>query len=283
VIAMPTFVVPMDGSSFAERALRPAASLAARHDSGSDPGRLLLLGCSWPQDPPIEARLEDRAELLRGVVDVEVRILEGVDPAEGILSTLAAGDDHVLCMATHGRGGVRAALLGSTAEAVLCRVTEPVVLVGPAVGSTVLAGEHGRLLACSDGSPFADEIAPVASAWATTQAMDPWLVEVIQPDEGVHAPGEPPVVELRQAAEARLADLAARVDGHPTVRTRVLHGAPASRSIRLFAEDLPASLIAMATHGRTGLARSALGSVAADVTRTAPCPVLLHRSAPEPR
>ena len=276
---MPTFVVPLDGSSFAERALRPAAALAARLAAGSGPARVLLLGCSWPQDPPVEARLEDRAELLRGVVDVEVRILEGVDPAEGILSTLATDPDQILCMATHGRGGLRAALLGSTAETVLCRATDPVVLVGPAAQGTVLAGEQGRLVACSDGSPFSDAIVPVASAWAAAQSMDPWLVEVIEPDEGIHAPGEPPVVELRRAAEQRLAALAERFGGDRPVRTQVLHGTPASRSIRLFAEDLPASLIALATHGRTGLARSALGSFAVDVTRTAPCPVLLHRSA----
>ena len=68
--------------------------------------------------------------------------------------------------------------------------------------------------------------------------------------------------------------------GDREVHARVLHGTPASRAIRLFAEDLPASLIARATHGRTGPARSALGSVASDVTRTAPCPVLLRRSMP---
>lgn len=278
---MPTFVVPLDGSSFAERALRHAAALAARHASGSGRGRVLLVACTWPEDPPIEARLQDRADLLRGLVDVEVRIMDGADPVEGILSTLDAGPDRTLCMATHGRGGLRSALLGSTAEAVLCRVTDPVVLVGPATRSTVLPGEHGRLLACSDGSPFADEIVPVASTWAGHQHMDLWLVEVIQPDEGIHAPGEPPVLELRRAAEGRLAALGQRVDERDReVQAQVLHGAPASRAIRLFAEDLPASLIAMATHGRTGLARSALGSVASDVTRTAPCPVLLHRSTP---
>ena len=104
---MPTFVVPLDGSSFAERALRHAAALAARHASGSGRGRVLLVACTWPEDPPIEARLQDRADLLRGLVDVEVRIMDGADPVEGILSTLDAGPDRTLCMATHGRGGLR--------------------------------------------------------------------------------------------------------------------------------------------------------------------------------
>lgn len=275
---MPTFVVPLDGSIFAERALRPAAALAARHASG----RMLLLGCSRSEDPRIQARLDDRAELLRDLVEVDVRLLEGVGPAEGILQTLAAEEGRILCMATHGRSGLRSALLGSTAEAVLCRVTHPVVLVGPAVANPVLPGERARLVACSDGSPFADAILPTAARWAAEQDMDTWLVEVVPPDEGVHAPGEPPVVELRRAAEARLDALARRFDaGDRSVQAEVLHGTPSSRAICRFAADLPASLIAMATHGRTGLARTALGSVAADVTRTAPCPVLLHRSTPD--
>jgi nucleotide-binding universal stress UspA family protein len=275
---MPTYVVPLDGSDFAERALRPAAALAARHPTGS--ARLLLLACAWPQDPPVEGRLEDRADLLRDIVDVDVRILTATDPAEGISQTLAAIPDSVLCMATHGRGAVRAAVLGSTAEKVLCHATEPVVLVGPSVQGSILPGERGRLVVCSDGSPFAAAILPAAAQWATELHLDPWLVEVIGPDEGVHEPGQPPVTELREEAEQHLADLAARLgpDGGD-VHTAVLHGTPASRAISDFAADLPASLIAMATHGRTGLLRSALGSVASDVVRKAPCPVVLHRPA----
>jgi nucleotide-binding universal stress UspA family protein len=36
-------------------------------------------------------------------------------------------------------------------------------------------------------------------------------------------------------------------------------------------------MIAMATHGRSGLTRISLGSVASDVVRHAPCPVLVSR------
>lgn len=276
---MPTYVVPMDGSDFAERALRPAAVLAARHRDDR-PARVLLLACTWPDDPPIEARLEDRAALLDGVVDVDIRVLEAVEPVEGILQTLAVVSDPILCMATHGHGGLRAAVLGSVAERILCRSTDPIVLVGPEVGPAILPGERGRMIVCSDGSPFADAIVPTAARWAGEQRFEPWLVEVIGPDEAVHAPGEPSVGELRSAAERRLATLATHLpslDG--PARTKVLYGTPASRSITSFAASLPAALIVMATHGRTGLARTALGSVATEVVRHAPCPVVVHRPA----
>lgn len=45
-----------------------------------------------------------------------------------------------------------------------------------------------------------------------------------------------------------------------------------------FAEKLHADLLVMGTHGRTGVRRLVLGSVAETVTRTAPCPVLLVRA-----
>lgn len=275
---MPTYLVPLDGSPFAERALRPAVALAARHDGGAAPGRVLLLACTWPEDPPMQAYLDDRAALLGDIVDVDVRLLDGVQPAEGILQTLAVVPDPVLCMATHGRGGLRAAVLGSVAEDLLCRAAAPVVLVGPGVQGCVLPGEHGRIVITSDGSSVAETVLPTAAQWARDQRMQPWLVEVIGPDEGTHAPGEPSVVVLRQAAAHRLDRLASRLDvSEQAVCAEVLHGLPASRSINAFAAALPASLIVMASHGRSGLLRTALGSVAAEVVRQAPCPVLVHR------
>ena len=56
---------------------------------------------------------------------------------------------------------------------------------------------------------------------------------------------------------------------------------PASEILR-YAESNNINLIVMGTHGRTGLARAALGSVAETVVRAAPCPVLTVHSAESP-
>jgi nucleotide-binding universal stress UspA family protein len=61
----------------------------------------------------------------------------------------------------------------------------------------------------------------------------------------------------------------------------VLHG-PTSRAIVEYAAQCGASLIVMGTHGRKGLAHAVLGSVAEQVLRSAPCPVLAVRQTPEP-
>ncbi|MCS6865583.1 MAG: universal stress protein [Gemmataceae bacterium] len=61
---------------------------------------------------------------------------------------------------------------------------------------------------------------------------------------------------------------------HPRAEVRI--GSPAAEIIAA-ANDLKADLICIGTHGRTGLLRVLLGSVAEMVVRQAPCPVLTVR------
>lgn len=271
---MVTVVVPLDGSEFAEQALRPACAFASRMDDA----RVLLVSCAADDTAAVHAHLADRAGLFAAVVDVETRVVHDAEPAEAILRTVVSEPDGLLCMATHGRGGLRTAVLGSVAEEIICRCSEPLILVGPAARTALLPGERGRLLICSDGSPFSDHVIPAAASWGARLELEPWVAEVIAPDEEVVPRGQ--VVRNRdaEAASDRLDQLAIRT-GFPrsAVRTKVLHGVPVSRSISAFADRLPASLIAMATHGRAGLARTAMASVAAEVVRHAPCPVLISR------
>ena len=81
-----------------------------------------------------------------------------------------------------------------------------------------------------------------------------------------------------QQAEAHLADLAARVakDG-VTAQTFIRIGKPEDEIVK-FATENGADLIAMGTHGRTGLAHMLVGSVAERVVRTSKVPVLTIRA-----
>ena len=54
-----------------------------------------------------------------------------------------------------------------------------------------------------------------------------------------------------------------------------LRDGPAAPAILSATSELPAQLLVVGTHGRTGLSRIALGSVAQAVVRAAPCSVLL--------
>jgi nucleotide-binding universal stress UspA family protein len=269
---MTTLVVPLDGSPFAERALRPACSIAARLESA----RVLLVHCA-PEDIDVaQHQLDDRAALYSEVADVETRLVGRGDPAEVILATADTEPDSVLCMATHGRGGIGAAVLGSVAKRVVCRSTGPLVLVGPRCRTALLQAERGRLLVSSDGSDFSNSIVPVAATWSDRLQLEPWLTEVVGPDEDPEPAHHPVPNREVEAARQRLGTLAAGFQPATAANIHVLHGAP-GRSIPSFAERLPAALIAIATHGRSGLTRLTMGSVANEIVRHAPCPVLITR------
>lgn len=86
--------------------------------------------------------------------------------------------------------------------------------------------------------------------------------------------------QVREAREGALAALRERIPAEWRAEGRsemlVAEGAPAAEILRV-AEERRASLIVVATHGRTGLRRFALGSVAERVVREAHCPVLVVR------
>jgi nucleotide-binding universal stress UspA family protein len=271
-----TIVVPLDGSVLAETALRPAAAFAARFAEG----RVRLITRRPTDDGQAKHYLADRAERFRAVVDVDVEVVTDRTPADAILDTTTCLPGSLLCMATHGHGGVRTALLGSVAEEIICRATSPILLVGPRCRTALLPREIGDMVVTSDGSRFSEAILSHAAAWARGMDLSPCLVEVVGPDEQVNQPDEPPRNRQIEAGTERLKNLAARVGaGGGSSRFQVLHGADTARSIALFAEQLPAAVIAMATHGRSGLARTLMGSVCSGVVRQAPCPVLLVRPA----
>jgi nucleotide-binding universal stress UspA family protein len=90
-----------------------------------------------------------------------------------------------------------------------------------------------------------------------------------------------PTPEQNRQAEAKAAEeLRARIPvelrDSNRVETLVTQGSPAPEILRIAGEQ-QASLIVIATHGRTGLHHFALGSVAERVIRHAPCPVLVVR------
>jgi universal stress protein A len=87
---------------------------------------------------------------------------------------------------------------------------------------------------------------------------------------------------MLQEARERLRHRASPREGIPEIKTEVLFGHGA-RTIAEYAADRGVDLIAMGTHGRTGFAHLMLGSVAEQLVRTAPCPVLTVRQPRSPR
>ena len=100
-------------------------------------------------------------------------------------------------------------------------------------------------------------------------SAEPWLVEVVEP-----------LLSGGDVIESAYADRCARqltADTGRDFEFDVLHDDHPAQAITGFADRTGATLIMLSTHGRTGLSRLRMGSVAADVVRHATCPVVLYR------
>jgi nucleotide-binding universal stress UspA family protein len=84
--------------------------------------------------------------------------------------------------------------------------------------------------------------------------------------------------QIEAAARAAMDALAKRTKQHGVEVSFVLRQGPAWSEIQAVAKEIKADLVVIGSHGRRGLSRALLGSVAEKVVRTAPCPVLTVRS-----
>jgi nucleotide-binding universal stress UspA family protein len=254
---MQTLIVPLDGSEFAERALPVAAGLARRFD-----GDVLAVTSKW------DDHLDAPAEYLR---DVEARtpgistlLVRDQSAAGAIEFAVHDGTDRTVCMTSHGRGGLRWAVLGSVAEAVIQRVPEPMLLVGRHCDPERVDARD--MVVCWDGSDASNALLTPACAWAKALDVGVHLVFVAHSldVETVEHPGE----LFAQAVEKIEAE-SVPVDAH------ILRSSYAAGMISDFASARRVALIATASHARTGLARVVVGSTTMGVVGSAPCPVLV--------
>jgi nucleotide-binding universal stress UspA family protein len=140
-----------------------------------------------------------------------------------------------------------------------------------------------KILVPFDGSPHANEAAAYAADLARrydaalTLLYVDHAVSYAFPEAKTLSRGKL-LGDIQESYErdvgARRTALAA---GAPRVDSITQRGVPAAEILRC-ARDDDYDLIVMGTHGRTGVARMFLGSVAEDVLRSAPCPVLTIRA-----
>jgi len=286
-----TILVPLDGSEFSERALPMATSLAQAMEA-----KVIWMRAAsasvFPGVDPTDAQceaIEDAESYLAAVatglseqgLTVEVAAPFG-DAAESIVLEAGMRTADLVVMCTHGRSGVGRWIYGSVAEQVLAHSPAPVLLVRPTGEMVTLTPEQAPLLVSLDGSAFAEAALPHAVALARAFGGRILLVRaleqpVISYEYAVTGILYESMEEQRRQAESYLLGVAQRLrsDGL-NVETLVWQGWPADVIVhRGLASGV--RLIVMATHGRTGIARLVLGSVALEVVRHSQLPVLLVR------
>lgn len=258
-------IVPVDGSSASWRAAEVGDRLAVACDAD-----LEVIHVEHLLDDRQREQLADRIATTQWVGDPPALtfVPERFDIPEAIADHLTGVNGGMLVMASTGRGRSEA-VLGSVAAEVLTLTYGPMIVVGPEVDvDATFAGTH--LMVTVDGSRFSETALGLAGAWGIAMELRPWVIGVLEPSESV----SPDVMESNHVAL-----LAHRLQARTGRQTEfeVLHGRRPARAITDFARTVGARFIVLSTHGRSGLARLAVGSVAAGVVRHAPCPVVLMR------
>jgi nucleotide-binding universal stress UspA family protein len=290
-------LVPLDGSRVAESVLPYLRDLAPRFGS-----HVHILGVGIGRKTRrVNRLLEDYtnriANGLKGDnIKAEAVIRYGT-AADKILDFTTENEIDLIIMATHGRSGITRWWMGSVAEKVISEATAPVLLVrSKRPSKTGAAGKPKiihKILAPLDGSDIGEAALPYAEMLATNSGALISLLQVVSPPGTVEASllGGPDwrkfVKAMHDAGEDYLKNIAARLSGKEIKSTyEVITGDPADKIVE-YANDKKANLIAMSTHGRTGLTRWVLGSIADKVLHGARIPILLVRSPkmviPKPR
>lgn len=288
-----SILIPLDGSTQAELALPYGQALARKTGA-----RVRLVQAAWADRPADEHWAETQVAVVREaneyLATVAARLrAEGLEvstavpyggAAEAILDQVSGVDADLVVMATHGRSGLGRWVYGSVAESVLARSHVPVLLVR--AGQDVEpAFECQRLVVPLDGSAFSEAALPVARALARTLGAEIVLLRVVPvPEHAIFDEVGRAIATIDQEAERLktdgqdyLRELGQRLEADgTTVRYEVRVG-DAPDAIVDSTQDGCAALVVMATHGRTGLGRLILGSVAGQVLRRGTVPLLLVR------
>jgi universal stress protein A len=295
MITIRSILCPVDFSEESRHALRWAAAVARRTTArvtvlnAIDPllaqAATLRLGldlASGETDPAIREFLaatwsDETSEPLNANVDVRIG-----DPADVILDTAAIERTDLIVMGTHGLGGVRKWLLGSTTEKVLRRTHASVLAVPPGAGESVTARFEaasglGPVLAATDFSDTSTRAVRWAAKVAQEIASPLLLVHVVEAI-AVASQWRPYVAE---AEEPRLADARGKMQAlvkHFAESVKcdsLVENGRAAESIASIADERRATVIVMGLASSHGPMGSRPGSIAYRVLCLASVPVLV--------
>ncbi len=256
-------LVPIDGTKESERILEHVEMLVKPW-----PARVVLLHVLRRKGKAALARAEGELGRLRAAWEgrfdsIEIRIATG-NPVKGILHAALAHRCGMIALTTGGKRGLRRFTFGSTAQAVLRRAPMPVLVARPDSRCERIR----KILIPLDASRNSLRILPIVQRICETTEARVTLLHVC--DEGT---SDNKASRLLETARARL-----ERKGIVT-STAIRTGDPAEQILSL-AEAQKIPLVAMTTHGRTGLSRAAFGSVAESVLGRCSTATLILRSQP---
>lgn len=303
-----SILVPLDGSPAAEHALPLALTIARRDNAELHLVRVhvttlpLMVGGELASDNAVDAALvESEKSYLESLtarlgkssgITVRSAILDGAvaDTLQEYASTIKAD---LTVMTTHGRGAFARFWLGSTADKIMRHSSVPTLLVRPLeagpidLSSTVVIK---KIVIPLDGSELAESAIGPAARLGQSVGAEFAFVLVLDAVEDIEtlarmkikAPGGwfPEATQAKAEVYLERTADALRSKGSK-VETKVIRHGSAAGAILDYAHSHGHPVIALATHGRGGMRRMFMGSVADKIIRGASMPVLIYHPAGE--
>ena len=296
-------LVPLDGSKTAETVLPNVIRLARESKAkvvlftveslGDSAGRALssrnetgsTAATLEKPDAEMKAYLDSAASMLAGV-GVETTIVTTTgDAAEEILAYSTENGCDLIAMSTRGRSALKRGLMGSVTDAVVRASKVPALAVGPkSVEGKDLDGSIRSVAVPLDGSELAEAVLPHVEELAELLSLEVVLLRVVRLAPwayGAHERVPLDTTDIEMALEAEAMEYLDAVEERIKAKgischTEVLHGVPWDKIVA-FAGNNADMMVAISTHGRSGLPRLVLGSVADMVIRSLETPALVVR------
>lgn len=284
-------LVTLDGSRLAETALPYAEELAGALNS-----EVTLIGISKPAESQYlhmhQLYTEKMAELVRshikegtGVKVKSVSLVGG--PAQEIINYADESNISLIIITTHGRSGIMPWAMGSIANRILQRISMPLLLIRAKVPSPkVKRGKFNKILVPLDGSEAGEAVLPYVRKLAEKLSSEVILLQIIAPGRHVHTVGgldyvlfaDQHVESMKTQAEQYLEKVSRELTGTTaTIRSEVRIGNAAPEIIK-FADETNTSLVAISTHGSSGIRQWLFGSVTHKILQASDTPVLLVKA-----
>ncbi|MBN1188281.1 MAG: universal stress protein [Dehalococcoidales bacterium] len=267
-------LVPLDTSPFAEQVIPSVIELARSFNSEID-----LINICEEHKGHDSATCQEYLENISGRIEkalegTTIRLIKKIiagSPSHKIISFAKEEKVALTVMSSHGISGVTLWPLGSTVDKVLRQTEQPILIVrvDGTPDYTPQEGLFKRILVPLDGSELGARVVPYVSEIASKLNSEIVLFYVIETDKRLHSLGridsvpirEDEMVLLKQHSREHLEKIKQKFkDSAPSVNYEIATGNVAEEIIKYSSKN-KCSLIALSSHGHSGLETWIIGSV----------------------
>lgn len=226
-----------------------------------------------PEHEDAAAYLRDaRENISRPGVTVRTIVGEG-ERSNAIANTAVMKNADLIAMTTHARTGVSRWLLGSVAGKVIRQAQSPIMLVRH-------SSRYNHILVTLDGSELAERIIEAALALAAGYNSRVTFLQVADAGKSGLRRGAGTATDDESSepgGETYLEEIISRYENSGLEIDAIIMGGPVAGSILAYAAENNVDLIAMSTHGRSGLRKLIFGSVTEKIMCDSGCAMLIVR------